>query len=175
MANYFNPGKKYNLPDPIKFDSFLVSELGQKYFPGSKASSNANSLNSPGVKLFNASSDSNIRPSPAFISQSRNSIPITSLTPSATKITIADNIDKAHIKIIKVTERMKELESNYKEEFAKLDNRITSNKRKKIFEGIKNNQKEYQMLKDDRLQYIKRNRVFKSEYPEGFKGYELHY
>ena len=53
----------------LQLDSLLSSEIGQKLFFGNPNSSNY----SPVTKNPNSFSNLNIKPSPSFISQSRNS------------------------------------------------------------------------------------------------------
>ena len=155
----------------LQLDSLLSSEIGQKLFFGNPNSSNY----SPVTKNPNSFSNLNIKPSPSFISQSRNSKIPNSFTPSAKKININQSFDKAHKEIVTLNERMKSLETKYKDDYKALESRVTPQRRRQIAQSIKETQNNYKVLKDNRLKVIKQERILKNQYPEGLNGYELFY
>lgn len=159
----------------MKFDTFLSTELGQKIALESKDISRSEQIIKSAKPPSKTLSNSLLKPTLSLIPQPHN--PLTQVISSPferQKKSIKFGIDSEHQKITQISNKMKDLELKLNTEIGKLDRPLTPQQRKTIFNGIKEAEDQYKSLKNARLITIKRQRLIKNEYKEGFSGFEIY-
>jgi len=82
--------------------------------------------------------------------------------------------EKAHIEVTKINNELTEAKKICEKNLELLGGFVSPQKRKNLFEGLKQSQKRYKSLNESRLLIIKRQRIMKNEYPGGKEGFEVY-
>lgn len=163
------------MTNAMKFDSFLGTELGQKIALESKNNTKVERIIKSAYAPSKTPSNSLLKPTLSLIPQPYNPpVPSISSPFAGPKKNIKFDIDSEHQKITQISNKMKDLELKLNTEMGKLDRPLTPQQRKSIFNSIKEANSQYKSLKDARLMTIKRQRLIKNEYKEGFSGFEIY-
>ena len=160
--------------DVKHLDNFLASQWGEKLFQSKKPSENSDI----GSQLPFLYSNGSIRPSAAFLAQSRNQPPIQSLEKTTTSTLITKNLEKKcytppTVDIGEISKRLTSLEQQRikdDQEFVKV---IPPSKRRQLFEAEKHRNKVYSKLKNQKLSETKKERVIHNEYRNGILGVNI--
>lgn len=163
--------------DAKHLDKFLKSDWGDRLF-------NSNQSNMPTEKVKKQEGiqtvDTNIRPSPAFLTLPRSSGVTATIHTSAPMtvgiVTHAQFQDTQQpVKLskkdpIEIAKRMQKIEQELKGIKEAQYDRLPPNRRKQLFEGEKKREQQLKKLKEEKAMITKQNRIIKSGYPEGILG-----
>ncbi|CAG9311821.1 unnamed protein product [Blepharisma stoltei] len=163
--------------DAKHLDKFLSSQWGEKLFSSKRnsAMSLPPSQPNPALAPF-LNGDTNIRPSPAFISLPRTSEAPAFLTKETKPMTMMSwrndqrPFEPSQPDMIKIGEKMSQLEKRRLEDDTEYNKRILPSKRRQLYEAAKYREKEYKKLKNERLAIIKKERIISNAYPNGILG-----
>lgn len=106
----------------------------------------------------------------SFICQNRDSPVPKSLTPCYSNGNCKDKLLNEEQRLVEISKELHQISKDTEKEWLKLDNRVTSSKRKSTFENVKKLKSVYSEMKEARLTTIKRYRILKSAYPEGIQS-----
>lgn len=163
--------------DAKHLDKFLKSEWGDRLFNASKSNQPPEpAKNIEGIKTV----DTNIRPSPAFLTLPRSSAIIAPVPTQAPVITgvvthtqFQDNQQPISIQKkdhIEISKKMQKIEQELKGIREAQMERVTPDRRRQLFEGEKKREQMLKKLKEEKAMITKQNRIIKSGYPEGILG-----
>lgn len=170
----FVPNASLNNPLRVstanKFDNLLNSDLGKKMFsrPQSKERTKKSSSNAQILK-------ETLQKTPSFLKKMQNSGAKTGLKNSSSNPNLKDSrFEKAHEEITKINNDLIDTKKLCEDNLEILGGVISPQRRKFIFENLKQCQKRYKSLKESRLLIIKKQRIIKNEYPAGKEGLEVY-
>lgn len=174
LTQAFVPNVFLNNPFRIstanKFDSLINSQIGKKMFPRPQSQERAKKSSS-NAKILRET----LQKAPSFINKIQNSGSKTGLKSSTSNSNLKDSrFEKAHIEITKINNELIEAKKSCEVNFELFGANVSPQKRKFIFEGLKQCHKRYKSLKESRLLIIKRQRIMKNEYPGGKEGFEVY-
>jgi len=155
-------------------DSFLRSQWGEKLFVAGKQREDSNSVQLPADLQIRSTTDSRIRPSPAFLSLPREAPPATDFA-SARSATDFDWTDSEKTKdfrkqqvdsvaLARGIQGAEERKKALQKESARL---LPPPARRQLYEAEKKQGADYSALKSQRLLLMKQQRILEHGYPDG--------
>ena len=170
-ANLSLHGRTWNA---AHLDSFLRSQWGEKLFVAGKQRDDSNSVQLPADLQIRSTTDSRIRPSPAFLSLPREAPPAPEFV-SARSTSDFDWTDSEKTKdfrkrqvdtvaLAKGIHTAEERKAALQKESARL---LPPPARRQLYEAEKKQGMDYFALKSQRLLLMKQQRILENAYPDG--------